>query len=190
MRLLTRISFSYLTISLIVFIISGLIVYQMLNQIFIRQIDETLKVEQLLVEQTINYSDSVPDFRMVFGHMIDVTILNSPLKKHAIIHDTLMYDHERGEFAPFRHLLYVNTSIQKKGYVVNLYKPLSEKETLVTEILLAVALVFVSLMFILGIANYFIARRVWVPFYRILAKLGQYQIDQAQPMQFQKSNIR
>ena len=189
MKLLTRISRSYLIISMVVFLISGLIFYNLLNYIFQKQIDDNLKVEQLLVEQTINYSDSVPDFRLVFGHMIDVTILNTSLNKHEIIHDTLMYDSDLGEFASFRHLLAENTSIRNKGYTINIYKPLSETENLVAEILVSVALVFVSLMIILVIANYFIARRVWVPFYRILSKLGYYQIDQAQHLQLSKTNI-
>ncbi|MEI6434952.1 MAG: HAMP domain-containing sensor histidine kinase [Bacteroidota bacterium] len=189
MKLLSRISRSYLIISLIVFIFSGLIFYQLLSHIFQKQIDDTLKVEQLLVEQTINYSDSVPDFRLVFGHMIDVTILNTPLKKHGIIHDTLMYDSDLGEFASFRHLFAENSSIRNKGYTINIYKPLIETENLIAEILIAVALVFISLMITLAIANYFIARRVWIPFYRILAKLGHYQIDKAQPLQLLKTRI-
>jgi signal transduction histidine kinase len=189
MKLLTRISRSYLIISLGVFIICGVIFFQLLNHIFQKQIDDTLTVEQLLVEQTINYSDSVPDFRLVFGHMIDVTILNTPLKKHGLIHDTLMYDSEIGEFASFRHLFAENTSIRGKGYTINIYKPLNETENLITEILLSIALIFISLMFTLVVANYFIARRVWIPFYRILEKLEQYQIDQAQPLKLAKTTI-
>jgi signal transduction histidine kinase len=189
MKLLTRISRSYLIISLVVFIISGIIVYQLLNHIFQKQIDDTLKVEKLLIEQTINFSDSVPDFRMVFGHMIDVTILNTRLQKTELIHDTLMHDSESGEFASFRHLFAENTSIRNKGYTINIYKPLNENERLVAEILLAIALVFISLLIILVIANYFIARRVWIPFYRILAKLGQYQINQAQLLKLPKTEI-
>ena len=189
MKLLTRISRSYLIISLVVFIVCGLVFFQLLNHIFQKQIDDTLTVEQLLVEQTINYSDSVPDFRLVFGHMIDVTILNSPLKKHGYVHDTLMYDSDLGEFASFRHLLAENTSIRKKGYTINIYKPLNETENLITEILVAIALIFISLMITLVVANYFIARRVWIPFYRILEKLSQYQIDQAMPLKLSKTSI-
>ena len=81
MKLLTRTSLSYIFVSILVFIISGTIFFNLLHNIFRRQLDETLTEEKLLVEQTINYSDSVPDFRLVFGHMIDVTILNVPQKK-------------------------------------------------------------------------------------------------------------
>lgn len=189
MKLLTRISRSYMIISLIVFLISGMVVYPLLKHIFRKQMDESLQVEQMLVEQTINYSDSVPDFRVIFGHMIDVTILNDPLPDNYILHDTLMYDPETGEFAWFRHLHAQNTSIRRKGYTINIYKSLVETEQLMAEIILAIALLFISLMVTLIIANYFIARRVWIPFYRVLSQLEHYQIDKAKPLVFSKTAI-
>ena len=62
MKLLTRTSLSYSLISLVVFVVSSLMFFHLLNGIFKRQIDENLYEEKLLIEQTINFSDSVPDF--------------------------------------------------------------------------------------------------------------------------------
>jgi signal transduction histidine kinase len=189
MKLLTRISRSNLVISFSVFLISGIIVFQVLNHIFRKQMDESMLVEKMLIEQTINFADSVPDFRLVFGHSIEVTIFTSPLPKHQVIEDTLMYDPETGTFAHFRHLLAENTSLRNKGYSIRIYRSLSESEVLTTEILLALGLVFLSQMLTLVIANYFIARRVWIPFYRILNRLDAYRIDQAHPLTLTETNI-
>ncbi|HNW75092.1 MAG TPA: hypothetical protein PKN44_15795, partial [Bacteroidales bacterium] len=122
MKLLTRTSLSYITLSAIVFIVSGIISAPLFSRIFRKQMDNTLNEEKLLIEQTINFSDSVPDFRLVFGHLIDVTILNSPQPKRYFLHDTLMYDSDVGSFEMFRHLCAENTSILKKGYTINIYK--------------------------------------------------------------------
>lgn len=189
MKLLTRTSLAYIIVSTVVFIVSLVIFYNLLQHIFKRQLDETLNEEKLLIEQTINYSDSVPDFRLVFGHMIDVTILNAPQAKTGSIRDTLMYDHDLGTFASFRHLFAENTSIRNKGYTINIYKPLHETETLVAEILISLALLFITLLLILVVVNYFINRRVWIPFYRILHNLGKYEINQATPLQLEPTGI-
>jgi len=189
MKLLTRTSLSYIGVSFVVFIISALIFYNLLHQIFKHQLDETLNEEKLLIEQTINYSDSVPDFRLVFGHMIDVTILNAPQVKTGHIRDTLMYDNELGAFASFRHLFAENTSIRNKGYTINIYKPLRDTEKLITEIVISLVLVFVSLLLLLVFVNYFITRRVWIPFYRILNNLGRYEINQPAPLEIQHTDI-
>lgn len=189
MKLLTRTSLSYIFISVAVFILSGLIFLNLLHEIFKRQLDETLNEEKLLIEQTINYSDSVPDFRLVFGHLIDVTILNSPQKPTGYIRDTLMYDSDLGTFASFRHLFSENTSIRQKGYTINIYKSLRDSEELIAEIVISLALVFISLLLLLVIVNYFITRRVWIPFYRILHNLSKYEIHQTTPIQPVKTDI-
>jgi signal transduction histidine kinase len=189
MKLLTRTSLSYIVISVVVFIISGLVFYNLLHNIFKRQLDETLNEEKLLVEQTINFSDSVPDFRLVFGHMIDVTILNAPQKKTGFIRDTLMYDNDMGAFASFRHLFAENTSFRNKGYTINIYKPLRDSEKLIAEIVISLALVFISLLLLLVLFNYFITRRIWVPFYRILHNLSRYELNQATPIEIAETDI-
>ena len=189
MKLLTRTSRSYLLISVVVFIISGLIFFRLLHDIFEKQIDRTLLEEKLLIEQTINDSDSVPDFGSVFGHMIDITILNTPHKKNEYIRDSLMYDRDLGSFASFRHLFVENTSFDRKGYTINIYKPLRESEKLIAEIVIAVALVFIFLLFLLVWVNYFIARRVWIPFYRTINNLAHYEINQDKPLTLTRSDI-
>jgi signal transduction histidine kinase len=189
MKLLTRTSLSYILISLMVFIVSGLVFFNLLRNILKHRVDETLNEEKLLIEQTINYSDSVPDFRLVFGHMIDVTILNSPQKKIDHIKDTLMYDSDLGTFASFRHLFAENTSIRHKGYTINIYKPLRDSERLMTEIVISLTLVFLSLLLLLVFVNYFITRRVWIPFYQILNNLTRYEINQATPLELANTDI-
>jgi len=189
MKLLTRTSRSYLLISVGVFILSGLIFFRLLHNIFEKQLDETLFEEKLLIVQTINDSDSVPDFRSVFGHMIDITILNTPRHKNEYIRDTLMYDSDQGSFATFRHLFVENTSYENKGYTINIYKPLRDSEKLIAEIVIAVALVFIFLLFLLVWVNYFIARRVWIPFYRTINNLSHYEINQEKPLNLPKTDI-
>jgi len=174
---------------LIVFIISGLIFFRLLDNIFDHQLDKTLNEEKLIIEQSINYSDSVPDFRSVFGHMIDITILDTPHKKSEWIHDTVIYDSLKGEFASLRHLFVENTSVKKQGYIINIYKPLRESENLIAEIVIAISLLFISLLFLLILVNYFISRRVWIPFYRTLNTLRQYEIHQGKPLRLTPSDI-
>jgi signal transduction histidine kinase len=189
MKLLARTSRSYILVSAFVFIVIGIAFYYILHGIFKRQLDETLVEEKLLIEQTINYSDSVPDFRLVFAHMIDVTILNTPQKKREYIHDTLMYDVELGSFASFRHLFAENTSYRNKGYTINIYKPLRESESLIAEIVIYLAISFLLLLLLLVTVNYFIARGVWIPFYRTLHHLGKYDINQEAPLELVKTGV-
>ncbi|MCK9202927.1 MAG: HAMP domain-containing histidine kinase [Bacteroidales bacterium] len=189
MKLLTKTSRYYLILSGIVFIVSGLIFYQLLQRVFYSQMDLALKDEKELIEETINYSDSVPDFRTIFGHLVEVTILYDPNRKNEFIHDTVMYSSEDGKFLSYRHLFVENTSVHQKGYTINIYKPLHETEMLITGIVIVIALVFIALLAILVAVNYFISRRVWIPFYRILSHLGYYDINREKPLELTKTDI-
>ena len=189
MKLLTKTSGAYILVSVTVFIIAGFIFFHLLHKIFYNQIDERLIEEKMLIEQTISESDTVPDFHSVFGHLINITLLKSPKKKFESITDTLMYDREQGQFGQFRHLFVQNKSLLNQGYTINIYKSLRESENLIAEILISVTLVFITLLFLLVLVNYFIARRVWIPFYRILSNLNQYDINQEQPLELTKTDI-
>ncbi len=187
MKLLSKTTLYYVVFSVVIFLVGGLIFYHLLKEIFYRQIDENLSEEKLLIEQTINSSSSVPDFRSVFGHMIEVTILNKVRFPYLKIQDTLLYDTTLQDFEKFRHLKVENTSVRGNGYVINIYKPLHETDALIEEIIGAVILLFVSLLVVLVIVNYVIARRSWVPFYRTLGNLRHYDINREVPLKLSPS---
>jgi len=190
MKLLTRTTRYYLIFSSVVLLVGGLAFYPILHNIFYRQIDENLHDEKLIIIETIEQSDSVPDFRPVFGHEIEVTILNTPRKKKETIRDTTIYLSEKGAFVRYRNLWIENTSLEGKGYIINLFKPLREAETLLTEIYLAIGGMFIALLLMLVLVNYIISRGVWIPFYRTLGTLRNYNINDETPLKLTESKIR
>lgn len=190
MKLLTRTTRYYLLYSSIAVIIGGLIFYPVLKNIVYDQVDENLRDEKLIIIETIDHADSVPDFRPVFGHQIEITIFNTPRKNRESIRDTTIYESDQGEFVKYRHLWIESTSIRRQGYIINLFKPLGESEKLMVEIYLAITVIFASLLGLLVIINYLIARRVWIPFYKTLGTLRGYEITSETPLELTGSNIR
>lgn len=189
MKLLTRTNIYYIISSIIAFILGGIIFYHYLEKIFYSQIDETLNTEKLLILQQINYNDSLPDFRTVFGHSIQVSVVYVTFKKSERIGDTLMYDPDEGAFSSFRHLKARGTSLRGRGYLINIYILLDETQTLITSIIVLMSILFVMLLSILIFVNYFIMRRVWFPFYRTLIKLDKYDISSQKQLSFPKTRI-
>jgi len=189
MKLLTRTSIYYFISSLLVFVIGGFIFYNVIQSIFYKQLDDTLITEKKLIEEQINYSDSLPDFRTVFGHMIQVTVFNDRLKKSEKINDTIIASDDRTELISCRHLHVTNTSISNRGYIIHIFKPIGETKNLITAILLAMTFLFISLMGLLLLVNYYISKRVWIPFYRTLRSLSHYNINQEEPLHLTKTRI-
>jgi len=188
MKLHSRTSAYFVIISLVVFLIGGLIFPNLLRSIFYNQIDENLKEEKLLIEEAITESDSVPDFRSDFGHLIQVSLLRYPPRKIQIIQDTSMFDRSQDEFIHYRHL-YSRDYNGSRGYMVNIFKPLKETDTLIAEIYISITILFFSLLLMLLLVNFYISRHAWVPFYRTLHQLGIYNINQEVPLRLEKSKI-
>jgi signal transduction histidine kinase len=190
MKLLTRTSINYIFFSVIAFLIGGFIFYHVVRSIFYRQIDETLRMEKILIEEQIDFSDTLPDFRQVFSHMIEVTVYNTPRKKFEFIKDTMLYEQTRNKLIPVRQLICMNTSIRDKGYIISISKPLAETDQLITTIVGALVLLFVFLMGLLVFVNYFISKSIWDPFYRALESLKHFDIRQDSTIVLKESKIR
>ncbi len=189
MNLLTRSSLNYIFFSVIAFVVGGIIFYHVIKTVFYRQIDETLKTEKRLIEEQIDYSDTLPDFRQVFSHMIEVTVFNSPKKKFEFIKDTALYDKSSDKLLPVRQLICENTSIQDQGYIISISKPLAETTHMITTIVGALILLFFFLTGLLIFVNYFISKSIWVPFNKTLENLRKFEISRDATLVLTKTRI-
>jgi signal transduction histidine kinase len=190
MKLLTKTSIYYIFFSFLTFLIGGILLNPVIKSIFYSQLDENLTTEKLLIVEQINYSDSLPDFRTVFGHHIEVTVFNEPKQKFGYIRSTYIFNKESGKLVPYRHLIAEGTSIKNRGYIISIYKPLEETQNLMTAVRIAMAALFLILMGLLIFVNYFSSRRVWVPFYQTMHNLSKYDISQDRPLELTASTTR
>lgn len=189
MKLLTKTTVYYIAFSFLAFIIGGAILYPVLKGILYREIDENLVTEQLLVEETLRYSDTIPDYHSFFGHMIEVQRGVKPSKYVMNIHDTAVYDPETRDLVACRHLQYIMISSAGHGYTIHIYKPLQRTQSTIIEIFITVIFLFSLLIILLVAVNYFISRRVWIPFYRTLGHLAEYKIAQNEALALPDSTV-
>jgi signal transduction histidine kinase len=189
MKLLSRISAYYIFFSILLFLAGGIIFTILLNNIFYRQIDENLLMEKLLIQETINHADTLPDFHSVFGHTIDVSLIRKVIKKAEYYSDTIAYDRDAQGFIPARHLAVRDNDERGRGYSIHIYKSLKETRKLIAEILIVTTIIFVLLLAMLVIVNYYVARRAWIPFYHTLSSLSHYDINRDIPLVLKPSRI-
>ncbi len=189
MKLLTRISGYYILFTVLLFI-TGIVVFPfLLKDIFYRQIEENLRLEKLLIQETINNTDTLPDFHSVFGHTIEVTLIPRVGKRVEYFSDTLAYDRDAEGFVRCRHLAVRDNDQTGRGYSIHIYKSLEETRKMILEILIVTSVIFFLLLLALVLVNYIVARRAWVPFYRTLRNLGSYDINKDIPLALAPSGI-
>jgi len=188
MKLLTKTSLYLLCFTIIAFIASGFIFYYSIRSIVYKQIDASLITEKNIIQEQIEHTDTIPDFNAAFGHLIEVRVFEHQLKHKQTIKDTLINPNEDDDI-PYRNLNFTGTTKNRKGYSISISHPLSEKQDLLEDVNSLLFILLIILMLIFIIVNYWISKRLWIPFYKSLDIINRFEVSSAKPLVFTKSDI-
>lgn len=189
MRLLTKHTYYFFLSSSVVMIAGAVLLYFTIRKIVYNQIDNSLITEMEIIQDQIVQTGAIPDFAASFGHQIEVSLLNDPLREYKIINDTLVSDTISGEKLPFRYLYYKGNTNQNRGYTIRILQTLSEKKELLEYISLYLFFLFLSLFFISILLNYLISRKLWNPFNVTVTKAEKFDIQTDRPIELPETNI-
>ena len=176
MKLLAKTSIYYIIFSLIAFSIGGIIFYNVIRTDIYDEVDDSLRLEKDRIIQKLLVSDTVPKLYSSFENQISINIINGPKEPVVIFSDTVIYDSIGNEYHPFRHLQCFN-KIYTRTYKIDIAKSLIKKSDLIKSIFILMFFLSVSLFVVLFLVNYFVSRRVWVPFRDTINKLRNYKIS-------------
>jgi signal transduction histidine kinase len=172
MKLLKKTSRTYLIISALAFIISGVIIYFFLSFIFEEQLSEKLLSDRMSVIRIIEKNKSVPDFYP----FIEVNEVQRQPEQPVVSVDTLIFDINEKEYVPFRQISSV-VSVEGHMYKIIIRDTLLEKSDLLMTIGTAIGVVFMVLILILYFINKKLSLKIWQPFYSTLDDLKRFTHD-------------
>lgn len=167
MKLLTRTTLVYVTITIAVFALGSWLFYSFLNDLVIEEATELIEIKKDIVLDALE-SDSVVRESLLAE---DVHIIKGSVEEY--ITDTLMYDSLMEEPVPFR---VIHFPFDKDGieYHVMISRPLLESEDLqegmISSFLISLGILIVMVVLFMWIAS----RRVWKPFFDTLAELKRF----------------
>jgi len=190
LKLLTKSTFYYLLLSLIIMVAGGALLYLTIKKVIYKQIDNSLITEKTIIEDQLKPTDTIPDFEATFGHQIEVKLLNYRVKNYQAIKDTDIYDAVTDSYIPFRFIYSKGNTFQKKGYVITIFQTISEKNELLQDVGLYMFFLFFSLLLISILINYLIARKLWQPFYDSVRIAGRFDIQSDKPLDLPATDIK
>ena len=189
MKLLTKSTFYFLVLSILVMVAGGGLLYLTIKKVIYNQIDSSLTTETTIIEDQIELTDNIPDFEASFGHKIEVKLLNYPVRNFQSIKDTDVYDTKSDSFTPFRYIFTSGNTNQKKGFVITIFQIISEKNDLLRAIGIYLFFLFFSLLLISILINYLISRNLWSPFYDSVKKARSFNIESDKPLDLPDTDI-
>ncbi len=189
MRLLTKTTLYYITVSLFTFFISGIAIFQLVKRL------EERKVKQELTDQMYRFSHDLGHLdtdlsKAVFisGGFIQLDVVHSKTSMPTQFADTLVFDYLRNNYAPYKRLSFY-IEIQGNLYKISIYKSLIESNYLIEQI----ALIITMIVIVFLLAVYFLYRyffgRIWSEFFVTIDKIQHFDISSPEKLDFSESMI-
>ncbi len=174
MKLLKRISLYFIVSSAIVFIIGSISTYLVIQALISEEVHETLESEMNDLLEHIRIL-GLPQNGLKFGN-VEVIQIPDSITIPKIYSDTLIFVAEENELVPFMQLE-LNAHISHKNYRINLRRSLIEKDDVALGITIMMMVVFVLMILLLNIINFWSGRRLWEPFYAALKNLKSFNLN-------------
>ena len=192
MHLNEKIGRTYLILSVIIFILSGVMLYFVLTSVMNNRLDQQLLYHKALVAKIIKYDY---DFTL-FEEPEELTEAENKLypRDTIIYKDTLIFhaieDVEGAEeYEKYRQLTSYET-LQGKRYKIITRNSLVRNQDFISIITLSTIIIILLLLTGLWVLNTQIVKNIWKPFYKNLDTLKTFSIQDQNPIKLEPSNVK
>ncbi|HXB91619.1 MAG TPA: HAMP domain-containing sensor histidine kinase [Puia sp.] len=197
MKLFVRYSRVNIIASILALLVGSIGYYFMVRYILIRELDDTLKIEEAEILDNVRTRDRLPEPANYRDQQILYVPAPGPVERK-FVHTTQSdlpgprrsegrrNHHHQNE--PYRQLIF---SVRVGGiyYTVSVSKSEEEMEDLLWMIMLITAGMILLLLGILFLANRLLLRRIWQPFYRTLDGIRRFNLSSRQALPAGTSDI-
>lgn len=190
MKLLTKTSLFFLTISLFVLFIGGIVFYFSFRYMINREVKRELFSEMHEIILNPPKSIALGNDSVIFDlplhyQIIPIREITKPL---FVFGDTLLLDKILGRYQLHRQISY-ETELAGKPVRITISKSLLLTDELVEYVtFVTLGLTLVMLLFIIGFNNYFFSR-IWGNFFKTIEVIKDYNISDTKGIKFTESEI-
>ena len=189
MKLLTKTSLNYLSVTLFVFLFATIAFYYLLRH----QVNQNINIElekrkNNIVNQLLSAHESA-----AAPTNQNEKILITPLKEiknpQLNFYDTIIYEHSYKKYIPFRQLGFV-TQFNNAAYYIQIYKSLEETDNLIIRIFLIMTFLVIMIIIVLLITVRHTSLKAWSVFYDTIKKINNYDINSHNEFSLQQSEVK
>ena len=191
MQLNEKIARTYLILSILIFALSGVMLYFVLTSVMNNRLDQQLLYTKEIIAKKVKYDYDIP----LFEEPEELTeIENRVYPRDTIIYkDTLIFHAIEGvtgaeEYEKYRQLTSYET-LQGTRYKLVTRNSLGRNQDFISIITLSSVIIILLLLTGLWILNIQIAKNIWKPFYLNLDRLKSFSIQDQNPIKLEPSNV-
>ncbi len=188
MKLLTKTTLYFVTVSLVVFFAGGIGLYKIMQNLVEHEVDADLYSRIHYFYNNIRQLDSLENVAFIATEPIDIEKVNQPEPATFRLKDTILYNRSVKAYMPYRQL---STTVKSDGcfYRVRIYKSLITSNYLIEKIALIITLMLILFLVLAYVLNRHFFGKVWADFFDTLHTMQEFRLDNPQKEPFQPSEI-
>nr|WP_320021359.1 HAMP domain-containing sensor histidine kinase [uncultured Draconibacterium sp.] len=189
MKLLTKISLNFLSISLFIFLVGLIAFYFLLRQQVTQNINVELQKRQTNILNELNSAHSAAATPTDFEKKVEITPI--PPKQNPVegYSDTLIVNEKEGTYTAYRQLQFVS-EINGQKFLIKIFKSHAETDNLIVRIILSMTLLVVALILGLLILNRHISQKTLKSFYDTINKIKKYDLNTHEDFQLKETDVK
>jgi len=187
MKLITKYNRINIIATIIVLLMASICYYFIVRYVLIRQLDNTLRVEEAEIINYIKTNNKLPEATNYRDQRTSFEEVAQPVVRK-FDNVKICGQHHHKDHDSYRELSFP-VSIDGKNYKASVTKSEEEMEDLVKMIVLITIGIIIFLLLILFITNRVLLRKLWEPFYGTLQSIKQFNFSNRQNIPSQKTNI-
>ena len=187
MKLFTRYNQIVLLVLVLVFLLSSVLYYFLLNHILIKEVDEVLNHRKARTESYVKLTGHLPLPDRMGEVRVDYTLVKHPITG---THFSFVraYDSIENSAATFRKFVFT-LPVNGQIYKVTLLRPLAGTHNMATTIIMVTLSTILTILIISLLVNRILLRRLWQPFYDTIASMRGYKLGKVKEVKLPQTNI-
>lgn len=187
MKLIQKTTQYYLAYTLVIFGLGALLFYFLIKIVLLDSIDDGLRQEKDQIINNLDYEKGIEELEpSPYVSIKRLERLHDVNDRYTTIQ---IFDTTRNEFMDFRQLTGV-FAFHHNYYQITISHSLDETEALLQGLFPMVIFLFLVLLLGFFVMNNFISRKLWEPFYRLIPKLRNYDLNKSKVVQYYHSDIQ
>ncbi len=183
MKLLHKTLFNYLLFSVFIFLISTVVFYFLVQNLWENDVDESLIYQKEKIIEGLKagtFEDTVVENftrnAQKLGVEVSIVPVTGSSPNAEFFRNETYPDPVRNHAEPFREMVSL-IQVNGKNYKITVRKDLVESADLILEIIIAQAILFLILLIGSLFFNNSFSKRIWQPFYELVVRVKSFRID-------------
>ena len=188
MKLLTKTTLYFVTVSLLVFFAGGAGLYKIMQNLVEHEVDADLYNRIHYLYDNIRQLNSLQNVAFIATEPIDIQKVNKPGPSTFRLKDTVLYNRNIKAYMPYRQL---STTVKSGDnyYRIEIYKSLITSNYLIEKIALIITLMLIFFLALAFFLNRYIFGKVWADFFNTLHIMQDFSLISPHKESFQPSEI-